>query len=262
MRATLQKGDHRAHVCQIDAARAAQARGRRTHRDDGDDEQGGREVREDHVEGRHPIEACGVVGRGGGGDREDTRRPVARAQEHSGGGASRAHRATPWLGVPLPWASREMRPSRTWIVCGRRAATAASCVTRTREAPVEAQALVRRGHDLTASRLVEGPRGLIRENHRGVGSKRAADRDALGLSARKLARAVGARAVKAEARQDLTCASDGLRFGRARQHEGHRDVLFHGQLGQKLAVLEHKAEATQAQVGEHALRHGRHLFTV
>ena len=57
MRATLQKGDHRAHVCQIDAARAAQARGPRTHLDDGDNEQGGREVREDHVEGRHPVEA-------------------------------------------------------------------------------------------------------------------------------------------------------------------------------------------------------------
>ena len=118
------------------------------------------------------------------------------------------------------------------------------------------------GHDLTAGGLVEGPRGLIREDHRGIGGERAADRDALGLAARELAGAVGAGAVEAEVRQDLACASDCLRFGRAREHEGHRDVLLRGQLGQELAVLKHEAEAAQAQVGEHALRHGRHLFAV
>ena len=118
------------------------------------------------------------------------------------------------------------------------------------------------GHDLAAGRLVEGTRGLIREDHRGVGGKRATDRDTLGLAARELAGAVGAGTVEAEVRQDLACAAQGLRFGRARQHEGHRDVLLRGQLGQELAVLEHEAEATQAQVGEHPLRHGRHLLAV
>ena len=118
------------------------------------------------------------------------------------------------------------------------------------------------GHDLAAGRLVEGARGLIREDHRGVGGERAADRDALGLASRELAGAVGAGAVEAEVRQDLACAGDGLRFGRAREHEGHRNVFFRGQLGKELAILEDEAEATQAQVREHALRHGRHLFAV
>ena len=118
------------------------------------------------------------------------------------------------------------------------------------------------GHDLTAGCLVESARGLVRKNHRRIGGERAPDRDALGLAARELAGAVGAGAVESEVRQDLVCASDGLRFGRAREHEGHRDVLLRGQLGQELAVLEHEAEAAQAQVGEHPLRHGRHLFAV
>ena len=118
------------------------------------------------------------------------------------------------------------------------------------------------GQDLAAGRLVEGPRGLIREDHRRIGGQRAADRDALGLAARELAGAVGAGTVEAEVRQDLACASDRLRFRRSREHKGHCDVLFRRQLGQKLAVLEHEAEAAQAQVGEHALRHGRHLFAV
>ncbi len=57
------------------------------------------------------------------------------------------------------------------------------------------------GHDLTAGRLVEGTRGLIRENHRGIGGERATDRDALGLAARELAGPVGAGAVEAEVRR-------------------------------------------------------------
>ena len=105
------------------------------------------------------------------------------------------------------------------------------------------------GHDLTAGRLVEGTRGLIRENHRGIGGERATNRDALGLAARELAGAIGAGTVEAEVREDLTSAAQGLRLGRTREHEGHRDVFFRGQLGQELTILEDEAEATQAQVG-------------
>ena len=119
--------------------------------------------------------------------------------------------------------------------------------------------LLQHGQHLPPGVGVEGAGGLVGQDQRRIADQRPGDGDALLLAARQLVGLAAQLVAQAHLFQHRLGAGPALAAGHPRVDQGHLHVAHQVQFGQKVVLLEHKAQHLVADGGKLVAAHLAHI---